>query len=96
MEHLVRIATGYNFNQIAILDITSKGETVWGLFDVQGTYTPEGGSRRARRPLKFEIAIRWRVRNDKIVEHQAFFDTAELISQQEGEPMRQDLQRPAL
>jgi hypothetical protein len=26
MEHLVRIATGYNFNQIAILDITSKGE----------------------------------------------------------------------
>ena len=54
----------------------AEGEVVWGLFDVEAQYQPTG------RILKMAIAIRWRVRDGKLLEHQAFFDTANLLAQQ--------------
>ena len=35
--------------------------------------------------VELEVAIRWRLKDEKIIEHQAFFDTASLLIQQ-GHP----------
>jgi ketosteroid isomerase-like protein len=32
--------------------------------------------------IKLDMAIRWRIKDGKIIEHQAFFDTAHLVVQQ--------------
>jgi ketosteroid isomerase-like protein len=71
------IATAYHLHRFEPREIVPHGdEVVWGLFDMEAQYRPTG------RILKITVAIRWHVRNGKLLEHQAFFDTANLLAQQ--------------
>ena len=79
---LSRLSTTYYFRRYLAREIISSGEIVWGLFDVTGSYRPPGGRDSDRRPIKFESAFRWRIRDGKILEAQTFFDTAALLVQQ--------------
>jgi ketosteroid isomerase-like protein len=78
----LQITTVHFFRRFEPIEIVSHGDVVWGLFDVESDYLPTSDARAAPRPIKMECALRWRVRNGKIVEHQSFFDTAGLLIQQ--------------
>ena len=80
LEVTAEISAGYVFRRFMPKEIVSKGDIVWGLFQVEGDYMPRGG--RPRKPFQFECAIRWRMRDGKVVEHQSFFDTHALVQQQ--------------
>jgi hypothetical protein len=86
----LQITTVYFFSRIEPIEIVSKGDVVWGLFDIEADYLPMGNARAEPRSVKMLCAIRWLVRNGKILEHQSFFDTAGLLVQQgefpEGRP----------
>src|SRR5690349_19109679 len=60
---LSKISTAYYFQSYTAKDIISSGEIVWGRFDVIGSYAPAHG--KPRKPLRFESAFRWRVRDGK-------------------------------
>ena len=79
---LSSLSTKYFFQRYMAREIISKGEIVWGLFDVYGSFFPIGGNERDRKTIKFESAFRWRIRDGKILEAQSFFDTAALLIQQ--------------
>lgn len=79
---LSRLSTNYFFQRYVTKEIMSKGEIVWGLFEVHGSYLPTGGRERDRKLIHFESAFRWRVQGGKILEAQSFFDTAALLVQQ--------------
>jgi ketosteroid isomerase-like protein len=66
----------YLFHRFDPVEIVTSGEIVWGLFRVEALHRPTD------RMVKTDYAVRWRVRNGKIVEHQAFYDTAALLLQQ--------------
>jgi ketosteroid isomerase-like protein len=78
---LSKISTEYFFQQYTTKEIISKGEIVWGLFDVHGSYLQRGQG-QVRKAIALESAFRWRVRDGKILEAQSFFDTAALLVQQ--------------
>ena len=79
-----KVQTAYFNHGAKLKEISSNGETVWGLFEVTGAYAPVAeGRQRASRTMTGEIALRWRIRNGKIIEAQTFFDTAGLIAEQE-------------
>ena len=82
---LSKLSTRYFFQRYTAKEIISKGEIVWGLFDVYGNYLPASGHAQAQKPIALEMAFRWQVRDGKILEAQCFFDTAALLIQQ-GEP----------
>lgn len=77
---LSTLSTSFYFTGYKAKEIVESGSIVWGLFDAVGTYAPQGMPEHKRRRLSFETAIRWRVRNGKIVEAQNFFDTAALLA----------------
>jgi ketosteroid isomerase-like protein len=79
---LAKLSTQYFFQRYDAKEIISKGEIVWGLFDVYGSYRPTGVYTQAHKPINFETAFRWRIRDGKIAEAQTFFDTAALLAQQ--------------
>jgi ketosteroid isomerase-like protein len=79
---LATLSTRYFFQRYVTKEIISKGQVVWGLFEVHGHYIPPGGRLADRKPINFETAVRCKVRGDKIVEVQSFFDTASLLWQQ--------------
>ena len=83
IEVMAQIAKNYTFEYMRAREIAEDGDIVWGLFDAGVRYDAKGQGIAAR-TAKLEIAIRWRIRNGKIVEHQAFFDTAHLFVQQIG------------
>lgn len=74
------IASEYLFQRFQPREITAKGDIVWGLFDAVVKYQPVG-DRRVYPLAVLEIAIRWRIQDGKIIEHQTFFDTAALLQQ---------------
>jgi uncharacterized protein len=80
-EQLALLAATYMFHRFAPKEIVAEGDTVWGLFDVAATHLPTG------KPVTIDLAIRWVVRNGKIVSHQGFFDSASMLIQQ-GEIVR--------
>jgi ketosteroid isomerase-like protein len=84
-----RISTSYYFWHFKPKEIISHGEIVWGLFEVEADYKPANKPKQRPRYVIFECAIRWRVRDNKIIEHQAFFDTASLLDQQGELPHRE-------
>jgi hypothetical protein len=68
-------------------EIVAAGNVVWGLFDVELDYDPSRGvddigKSKHSKSAELEVAIRWRLKDEKIIEHQAFFDTASLLIQQ--------------
>lgn len=86
IEITSRLARSYTFWRIEPKEITGRGDVVWGLFQVDADYMPRG--KHEKIPIQFECAIRWRVRNGKILEHQAFFDTAAVFAQQQSRGLR--------
>jgi ketosteroid isomerase-like protein len=80
---LSTLSANYFFEHYSAKEIVSKEEVVWGLFDVQGSYRRfEGHDKPDRKQINLEVAFRWRIRDDKILEAQSFFDTAALLVQQ--------------
>jgi ketosteroid isomerase-like protein len=79
----LEITVVYFFRRFEPIEIVSNGEVVWGLFQVEADYVPLGQPQEAGKPVNLVLAIRWVVRNGKILEHQSFFDTAGLLAQQD-------------
>jgi ketosteroid isomerase-like protein len=80
LDVTAKIAMEYTFARFQPREIVAKGDIVWGLFDAEVSYLPVDGSQRKNATL--EIAIRWRLKDGKIIEHQGFFDTAKLLMEQ--------------
>jgi len=80
-EVLSHISKDYTFHRMKPREITAAGDVVWGLFDVEVRYDAKGKSAEAKN-IALDIAIRWRLKDGKIIEHQAFLDTAYLMMQQ--------------
>jgi ketosteroid isomerase-like protein len=78
VEVLSNISKDYTFRYMKPKEIVAHGEVVWGLFDVDVCYDAKGRSAESR-TVQLEIAIHWRLKDGKIIEHQAFFDTAHLL-----------------
>jgi ketosteroid isomerase-like protein len=76
---LAKAATTYFTTFAKAKEIISSGEVVWGLFDCKARYV--GNPDSADRTVSAEVAFRWRVRNGKILEAQAFQDTAGVLAQ---------------
>jgi ketosteroid isomerase-like protein len=81
IEVLSNIAKDYTFQHMTPKEIIGGKDVVWGLFDVGIRYDAKGKDRAAK-TVKLDIAIRWQLKDGKIIEHQAFFDTAYLAAQQ--------------
>ncbi len=73
---LATIAADYHFRRFKPVEIVESGEIVWGIFDAVIEHLPTVRKRLNAKAIAFKCAIRWRVRDGKILEHQAFFDTA--------------------
>ena len=71
----------HTFQSFKPREIVAKGDVAWGLFDASIAYKPLDGKDMPK-GVDIEIAIRWRLKDGKIIEHQAFFDTASLLIQQ--------------
>jgi ketosteroid isomerase-like protein len=78
---LGNLSKAYTFYRFNPKEIIASGETVWGIFDVGLHFDPKGVS-EPKKHVALEMAIRWRLKDGKIIEHQAFFDTASLLVQQ--------------
>src|SRR5262249_42735694 len=78
---LSHISKDYTFHRMRPKQIHSSGNVVWGEFDVELRYDAKGRGADSV-PVRLEMAIRWRLKDGKIIEHQAFFDTAHLLLQQ--------------
>lgn len=74
------IASEYIFHRLDPKEIIANDDVAWGLFDAEVRYQPVG-NKRPYDPIKLDIALRWRIKDGKIIEHQAFFDTAALLVQ---------------
>jgi len=82
LEVLLEISTRYTFRRFEPKEIVCSGELVFGLFDVELDYRNSADGRLEPKPVATEFVLRWRVRDNKILEHQAFFDTASMLVQQ--------------
>ena len=80
MEVTGEIASEYVFRRLEPREIVTSGDVVWGLFDAEVKYQPVG-DKRVYPFLQLDMAIRWQLKDGKIIEHQAFFDTAALLLQ---------------
>lgn len=83
LDVLSNIAKDYTFHRMTPVEIVEGPNVVWGLFDVSLSHDAKGRGVPAR-TLQMEWAIRWRLKEGKIIEHQAFFDTAYLLMQQQA------------
>ena len=81
LEVLSKISMDYTFHHFKPREILAGGDIVWGYFDI-GLLFDHKGEKGAAKIVNLEIAIRWRLKDDKIIAHQAFFDTASLLIQQ--------------
>lgn len=84
-EVLSHISKDYTFHHMTPKEITAAGDIVWGLFDVGLRYDAKGKT-VAEKALQLDMAIRWRIKDGQIIEHQAFFDTAHLMLQTGSQP----------
>jgi len=73
---LALIAADYHFRRFRPVEIVESGEIAWGIFDAVIEHLPTVRQRLNAEAVAFKCAIRWRIRDGKILEHQAFFDTA--------------------
>ncbi len=75
-EYTALLFSRYHFTRFAPKVVTAKGDEVWGIFDIEALHQPSG------RYIRFDVSIRWTVKNGQIAEHQCFFDTAGVLLQQ--------------
>jgi len=83
LEVLSNISKDYTFHHMRPKKVLCDGDAVWGLFDTGLRYDAKGRTGAAK-TVQFDMAIHWRLKDGKIIEHQAFFDTAYLLMQQDG------------
>ena len=81
LEVVSQMAMAYTFHHFKPREIIGSGDVVWGLFDVSLSFDQKGKTEPAK-PMHLEIALRWQLKDGKIIEHQGFFDTAFLLAQQ--------------
>jgi len=84
IEELIKeVETDYIVRSITPKEIVSRDDVTWGLFWADLFYKPTSSQ------VCFDWAVRWRTRDGKLVEHQAFIDTAAvLVREQSGIPPR--------
>ncbi len=75
-EYTALLFSRYSFTRFEPRAITAKDDQVWGLFEVEALHRTSG------KYVSSDIAIRWTVRDGKIIEHQGLFDTASVLMQQ--------------
>lgn len=81
VEVLSNISKDYTFHHMKPKEVVAARDVVWGLFDVGFCYDAKGTAGQATNII-LDMAIRWRIKDGKIIEHEAFFDTAHLVVQQ--------------
>jgi ketosteroid isomerase-like protein len=77
IEVLSNISKNYTFHRITPKEVVGSGDVVWALCDVSVSYDAKGRGIEPRL-IELEMAVRWRLKDGKIIEHQAFLDTAHL------------------
>ena len=75
-EDTALLSSRYHFTRFTPEIVTAKGDQVWGLFEAEALHQPSG------RYVRFDLSIRWTVKDGKILSHQCFFDTAGVLMQQ--------------
>ena len=75
-EYTALLFSRYSFVRFDPKTITAKGDQIWGLFEAEALH------RTSNKYVTSDIAIRWTVRDGKIIEHQGMFDTASVLMQQ--------------
>ncbi len=80
LEVLAKISRDYTFQRMTPIQITDGGNVVWGLFDVVFRYDAKG-SGTIPKTIQMDWVLRWKLKDGKIIEHQAFFDTAYMLMQ---------------
>ena len=75
LDVLSKISMDYTFHHLKPIEILAGGDVVWGHFDAGLSFDPKGKAGPAK-TINLEIAVRWRLKDGKIIEHQAFWDTA--------------------
>jgi len=83
VEVLSNISKDYTFLHVRAKEVLAIGDVVWGHFDVGLRYDAKGRASETK-IVQLDMAIRWRLKDGKIIEHQAFFDTAHLLMVQRG------------
>ncbi|HEX4106450.1 MAG TPA: nuclear transport factor 2 family protein [Rhizomicrobium sp.] len=78
IELLSLASRDYTFLHMKPKEIIASGDVVWGLFDVSLRYDAKGKN-TGTATVQLDMAIRWRLKDGKIIEHQGFFDTAHLM-----------------
>jgi ketosteroid isomerase-like protein len=81
-EYIALLLSRYHFTQFEPKLVTAHGDEVWGLFDVEALYQPNS------RHVRFDLFIRWTVKQGKITDHQCLFDTAGVLVQQGDLPVK--------
>lgn len=81
-EYIALLLSRYHFTQFEPKLVTAHGDEVWGLFDVKALYQPNS------RHVRFDLFIRWTVKQGKITDHQCLFDTAGVLVQQGDLPVK--------
>jgi ketosteroid isomerase-like protein len=75
-EYIALHASRYHIMRFYPKSVSAKGDQVWGLFEIEAQHLPSGNY------VKSDCSIRWTVKDGKITEHQAIFDTASVLMQQ--------------
>jgi ketosteroid isomerase-like protein len=75
-EFTALLSSRYHFTRFDPKIVTATGDQVWGVFEAEALHQPSS------RYVRFDISLRWTVKNGKIAEHQCFFDTAGVLIQQ--------------
>lgn len=76
------LSVTYLFHRFDKIEIVAEGDTVWGLFEFEATHLP------THKRITTSFAVRWVMRDGKVVSHQGFFDTAGVLIQQGMLPAR--------
>ena len=75
-EYIALHASRYHLTRFEPKTVTAEGDQVWGLFEIEALHLSTS------KYVKSDCAIHWTIRDGRIVEHQAIFDTAGVLLQQ--------------
>jgi ketosteroid isomerase-like protein len=78
---LSNISMNFKLHHFSPREIAAHQDIVWGHIDVAMTFET-GHKGDTPKAINMELAVRWRLKDGKIIEHQSYFDTASLLIQQ--------------
>jgi ketosteroid isomerase-like protein len=76
LEFTALMASLYQFRRFEPRLILAQGDVVWGQIECEARHLRSG------RTVRYDLSMRWTVKDGKIVEHQGIFDTASVLMQQ--------------